>query len=378
MSRKEDNAWAWKMSAKIKEKFHATAERNRHKIPYIATDGVYDDWSGDCIDWWTNGFWGGILWQLYQTTHDPMYRNIARENEKKLDAVLLNYESMDHDSGFRWLPTAVADYRVTGSQEARNRGLLAATNLAGRFNLNGQYLRAWNGIGEDGHQKMGMAIIDCLMNLPLLYWASEETGDPRFRQIAEAHAHTAMKHFVREDGSVKHIICFDPVTGAYKGSVGGQGMERGSSWTRGQSWALYGFVLSYRHTGREEYLDIAEKIAEYCISQIPESGLIPVDFCQPKDVDYQDDIAAAVLACGFLELGQITESWKKERYHETAMKLLHTLAEKSSDWDPEHDNILQNCTAAYHDARHNFPIVYGDYYFIEAIFKLTGEELFIW
>ena len=91
MSRKEDNAWAWKMSAKIKEKLHATAERNRHKIPYIATDGVYDDWSGDCIDWWTNGFWGGILWQLYQTTHDPMYRNIARENEKKLDAVLLNY-----------------------------------------------------------------------------------------------------------------------------------------------------------------------------------------------------------------------------------------------------------------------------------------------
>ncbi len=128
-----DKKWVAEVAEKIKKKEHAVVERNRHNVPYLSKDGRFDDWS-DRIGWWTNGFWGGMMWQLYHATKDPIYKETAEELEQKLDAVLMDYRSMDHDSGFRWLPTAVADYRLTGAEMSKNRGMLAASNLAGRFN----------------------------------------------------------------------------------------------------------------------------------------------------------------------------------------------------------------------------------------------------
>ena len=254
----DEQKWAAEAAEKIRHKMHLVAERNRHKIPYTTQDGVFDDCSGDKICWWTNGFWGGMMWQLYHATKEEMYREIALENEEKLDANLMLAGGMDHDSGFRWLPTAVADYKVTGSKKAFNRGLLAANDMAGRFNPAGRFIRAWND-GGDG-SKAGWAIIDCMMNLPLLYWAWEETNDPRYLQIATLHADTAMKYFIREDGSSNHIVAFDPATGEYVDTFGGQGYAQGSSWTRGQAWALYGFILSYLHTKKESYLNTAKRV----------------------------------------------------------------------------------------------------------------------
>ena len=124
--------------------------------------------------------------------------------------------------------------------------MLAAGNMAGRFNLAGNFIRAWN--NWDDVDRRGFAIIDCMMNLPLLYWASEETTDPRFKMMAVAHADTAMKTFVREDGSVNHIVVFDPFTGKMVENLGGQGDGEGSAWTRGQSWRIYGFSLSHGYT----------------------------------------------------------------------------------------------------------------------------------
>ncbi|MFR1370700.1 MAG: glycoside hydrolase family 88 protein [Eisenbergiella massiliensis] len=323
-------------------------------------------------------FWGGIMWQMYTFTGKEIYRNIAEQNEKKLDADLMDYEKLDHDNGFKWLPTAVADYRVTGNRSSKNRGLLAAGNLAGRYNCAGKFIRAWNDWPNSKVDRRGWAIIDCMMNLPLLYWASEETGDPRFSKIAANHADTAMKAFIRGDGSANHIVEFDPASGEMIKSYGGQGYGEGSSWTRGQSWGLYGFMLSYLHTQNNAYLETAERIANYFIANIPDSGLIPVDFRQPEDVKLEDSTAAAIASCGLIELARQKDGRQQKIYLNAALKMLQALTKNSFNWNEEEDNLLTKCTAAYHDEKHEFSIIYGDYFFLEALMKLTDKELFIW
>ena len=372
-----DKIWVSETVEKIKNKMYAVTERNVDKIPYTTKDGVFDDRSDkDNISWWTNGFWGGIMWQMFSLTGEKLYEETAKKLEEKLDVVLMSAQGLDHDNGFKWLPTAVANYRATGSKESYNRGILAANNLAGRCNLAGRFIRAWNDWGTDDHR--GWAIIDCMMNLPLLYWASETTGDPRFRQIAMAHADTAQRCFVRDDGSVNHIVEFDPETGDMVQSYGGQGYGVGSSWTRGQSWGLYGFMLSYLHTKEERYLNTARRIAHYFISNTPENGLIPVDFRQPSECSWEDSTAAAIAACGLLEMSKHVEERDSQIYLLAALRMLKALEEKRCNWKPEVDHLLEKCTAAYHDKDHEFAIIYGDYYFIEALMKLSAHELFIW
>lgn len=372
----EDEKWIREASDRLKKKLLLVADRSRGIIPYTTIDGRFDDQSGQNICWWTNGFWGGMMWQLYHATGEAIYRELAEDNERQLDRNLMNPHGMDHDSGFKWLPTSGANYKVTGNQESFDRTMLAAQNLAGRFNPVGRFIRAWNDSGDQS--SVGWAIIDCMMNLPLLYWAYEESGDPRFYHIATMHADTVMQHFVREDHSVIHIGEFDAVNGAFLRSHGGQGYGVGSSWTRGQAWAVYGFVLSYIHTKEEKYLKCAQDIGDYFIANIPSNGLIPVDFRQPKDVALEDSTAAAIAACGLLEIAKYSKGPEKERYRQAALGLLKILYEKRCNFSEDTDNILEKCTAAYHRDKHEFAIIYGDYYFLEAIWKLTDQELFIW
>ncbi|SFR88444.1 glycoside hydrolase family 88 protein [Anaeromicropila populeti] len=368
--------WAKLVAEKIIKKVSIVAERNKDKIPYTTVEGKFDDQSITNICWWTNGFWGGIMWQLYHASKNELFRQIAEENEEKLDQNLMEPQGLDHDNGFKWLPTAVANYRLTGSQKSRNRGLLAANHLAGRFNLSGTFIRAWNDYGDSNNA--GLAIIDCMMNLPLLYWASEEINDPRFRQIAVMHADMAEKFFIKQDGSAHHIVEFNPETGEFVKTYGGQGFCEGSSWTRGQAWAIYGFALSYLHTKKQSYLDTAKKVADYFISHIPVSGFVPVDFFQPEDCNLEDSTASAIAACGLLELQKMVSLEEKKIYYKTAIQMLQTLEKSRCNWDEDSDNILERCTAAFHDKTHEFSIIYGDYFFIEAIWKLNGQEIFIW
>ena len=371
----QQTKWAQETLERVSHKLEKVSERSKDKIPYTTVNGIHDDWSGgDKIGWWTNGFWGGMMWQMYALTGKEFYKEIAENNEKKLDADLMDYDKLDHDNGFKWLPTAVANYRMTGNKASRNRGLLAASNLAGRYNSAGRFIRAWNNWDLE-NDRTGWAIIDCMMNLPLLYWASEELKDPRFTQIATSHADTARDCFVRGDGSVNHIVSFDPINGGMIESFGGQGYGVGSSWTRGQSWGLYGFTLSYLHTKDASYLETAQRIANYFMANIPQSGLIPVDFRQPVDVTWEDSTAAVIAACGLIELAKLTEGRQSGLYLNAALKMLTALTEKSFNWNEDEDNLLTKCTAAYHDKKHEFSIIYGDYYFLEALMKLVGREL---
>lgn len=387
-----DQAWVDRTVSKIKNKMAVVRERSANKIPSCANDGIHDNMLqakgmfGSPVEtkgFWTNGFWAGLLWQLYTVTKEERYAEIARFTQTVLDECLLEEDT--HDIGFLWLPSAVADYRITGNEDALKSGMTAAKWLMNRFNPAGGFIRAWGSGAEkialsknDPQMNLaGVTIIDCMMNLPLLYWASETTGDPRFYHVATRHADKAMKHFVRKDGSVIHIVEFDPNTGDYVNDFAGQGYGKGTAWSRGQSWGLYGFTASYKHTGKQEYLDIAKKIAAFIISQLPESGLVPCDFCQPAEPWVQDDIAAGVIASALLELNELAPE-ESELYLSTALKLLQAIDRESADWSMETDQITLKGTSGYHMTDRNKNFVYGDYFYIEAVFKLKGLGVYIW
>ena len=381
----ENARWLDKAVQDVKEKLAWVSERSADKIPYTTVNGVHDDRSDpairygldDGINWWCNGFWPGMMWLMYSETGEEKYARIARRAEQKLDRCFEEYYGLHHDVGFMWLPSAVADYRLTGDRDARRRGLHAANLLAGRFNPAGNYLRAWND-AKTPADTAGWVIIDSMLNIPLLYWAWEETRDPRFRHMAIAHANTVMANFVRPDGSVRHIVEFDPETGRYRTDRGGQGYGQGSSWSRGQAWGMYGFAISYRHTGDTAYLDTAKRIAHYFIANIPEDGIIPVDFRQPETPFWCDDTAAAIAACALIEISRAVGPQERQMYLSPALRLLRVLVEQHCDFTHQSDCILEKGTGAYHDANHEFPIIYGDYYLCEALFKLKGKDTFLW
>lgn len=377
--------WAEGIVRKIRQKMEWVSCKNRDKIPYTTGEnGDYDDrsdvsgkWQADDgLNWWTNGFWGGIMWLLYQDTGEQKYAETARISERKMEQCFVDFYGLHHDVGFMFQPTAVTDYRLTGSREAKRTAMHAANLLAGRFNPVGKYIRAWNEVGNEDTR--GWAIIDCMFNISLLYWASEESGDPRFRHIAMMHADTVMDSFIRPDGSVCHIVEFNPESGERIKSYGGQGYAEGSAWSRGQGWALYGFANSYTHTGKQEYLDTAKQVAHYCIANLRDNGIVPVDFRQPPESAWEDSCGACVIAGGLLEVAKNVPEPEKDMYINAAVKILKAIAETRADWSEKCDAIVRNCTAAYHDSRHHITMVYADYFFIEALYKLMEKGILIW
>ena len=328
---------------------------------------------------WTSGFWGGIMWLLYLQTGKNKYKNRAVRCSERMQEMFYDNENFyaldNHDLGFVIGLTSVAHYRLTGDEDAKIRGLHAATILAGRYNPNGNFLRAWSVNSAMGEDVSGYAIIDSMLNLPLLYWASEETGDPRFEVIATNHADTVLNEFIKSDGSVYHIVDFDSKTGKVKGYPRGQGYESGSSWSRGQSWAVYGFTMSYLHTNNKKYLDAAKRVADYIIANMKDFKIPPVDYMQPKDVKIVDSSAGAATACGMIELSKVIDDGQK--YEDFAISLLEGLFD-DCDFSDKNQAILQSSRELYHNCV-NFPIIYADYFLIEALMKLIEKtDFFMW
>ncbi|MGN0764345.1 MAG: glycosyl hydrolase family 88 [Aristaeellaceae bacterium] len=381
-------AWIGDALDQSMAKYAWVAEKHACALPYTTDSrGCYDNradatrpWAeADGINWWTNGMWPGIMWHLYRHTGEQRYADIARYGETLLDRCFDDFMGLHHDVGFMWLPSAVADYTLTGRARSRVRALHAATILAGRFNPEGRFFRAWNDMGEEGVQPAGVAIIDCMMNLPLLYWASTETGDPRFGQMARAHARTVADSFMRPDGSVSHIVQFDPLSGRKLRVLPGQGFCADGAWTRGQAWAMYGFTVGYAMTGQRWQLDAALRTAEFWLAHMPQSGVIPVDFAQPPELALEDSCAAAIASCALLELARLMEGAEAERLQQAAFTMLKALHEGRCCYDETCDAIVGNCTGAYHltGTRH-IHMVYADYFYLEALCKVRGRRDFIW
>lgn len=372
----------WNMSEfeiiceKIIKKYENGALRAAEQgiIPYSGGGNAWLPSPYDGNGWWTGGFWPGLMWQLFRASGNDLFRREALRTEEMLTAEFRRFSVLNHDVGFMYLLSSDLHNRLIPDDQALQDTLHAATLLAGRFNPIG-FLSAWN------DNRPGWAIVDSMMNLSLLYRATELTGDPRFVAIAGIHADTCIREFVREDGSCYHIVIFDPKTGAVLDRPGGQGYAPGSSWSRGQAWGLYGFVISYAHTGEKRYLDTAIRIARYFIDHIRPDGLTDCDFNQPEVEERIDNIAGAVAACGLLHLAEYEEAGEeREAFRAAALRMLRAMDTLCADWDPDTMGILRKCTAAYHDdgAGRHINIVYGDYFFTEAVMHLIGTDPAPW
>lgn len=378
MIMQQNDAWIKETWQKIESKMRKTVERNRGIIPYTTKNGRFVNKYAEDPDCWVNGFWGGILWLMYAATGEELYKQEAQVSERLLDKALANYEMLNHDVGFMWHLTSGASYKLTGSEVSKTRNLFAAATLSSRYNISGGYIRAWNKWSETELNDR-RSIIDCMMNLPLLYWASEVTGNENFKKVAMAHADMAMRDHVRADGSVNHIVDHDTRTGEVLDTPRGQGYASGSSWSRGVAWALYGFVLSYIHTGKQEYIDTAKKVAHYFIACVCDDWISRVDFRSPSEPDMIDTTADACAACGLLEIANCADEFEKQTYANAAVKILKALDEKYANWNENEDSILGGGTEMYHsETGHNIPIIYGDYFFIEAFYKLNGFDKLLW
>ena len=373
--------WIQELYEKTTRKIEAEFERMGEKIPYITEGGRYQtDYGEKDIYWWTNGFWCGILWKMYHATGEEKYRKRAEAVERRLDKALYGFTGLHHDTGFMWLHSAVANYRLTGNQEARAKGLLAASILAGRYNPAGKFIRAWNPeCVEEGEDCTGWIIVDSMMNIPLLYWASSELNDPRFYYIAKFHADTVMKTLVRPDGSSGHTACLDPDPGELLEIRGGQGYGADSCWSRGLSWILYGFALSYRYTKDQAYLDTAKRAAHYFISQCAVTGYVPpCDFRQPENPPYTDASAGLCAACGLLELSGHVKGREGEIFREQAGLLVRSIAGHCGCWDLDKDSIIQGCKVDYHGGDKQTDLIYADYFLLEAQMRMMGNDFLIW
>lgn len=332
--------------------------------------------------WWTAGFWPGILWHHYHATQDQATAALAEQLEEKMQPLLSDPSKLDHDMGFMWTLTSLARYDLTHDSKAKTNALLAATLLLGRFNSAGRYLEAWNS-WQGADDTSGIVIIDSLMNISLLYWASEETSDPRFAVAATQHAETILREFVRKDGSVHHMVNFDSATGEVLEKIGGQGFAEMSAWSRGCAWAIYGFAIAYHYTQKPEFLAASMKIANYFYLHTANSDVplwdfkIPANTAQTK-YDYTDSSAAAIAACGFLLLGRIAAPEEQAFYHDAGADLLKRLYDHATTSTTD-AALIAHGTGHWPEQKNlDTGLIYGDYFFSEGIYQLNNVYNVFW
>lgn len=379
----QNRDWIESTWAKVDKKLSRTAVKSREKLPYTTINGVHDDRQGEQVGWWTNGFWGGMMWLMYEATGNEEYRKTAERSEELLDEALKRVKELSHDVGFMWHLTSGANYRLTGNKDSFIRDYFAATSLFSRYNIDGDYIRAWNHSWGDS-SNAGFSIIDCLMNLPLLYWASDEIGDDRFKKIAIRQMNMALRDHIRPDGSVNHIVDHELDKVGVVRVLAGQGYSETSCWSRGLAWAVYGSIISYVHTGTEEYLEAAKRTANYFIEHCKKTNYLPlVDFDAPETPVYYDSTAGVCAACGMLEIAKYVSEEEADKYTEAALNILKAADEHFCNYEENEDALVLMGTERYpHNEAESkglhIPIIYGDFFFVEALCKLKDRKFFIW
>lgn len=322
---------------------------------------------------WTSGFFPGELWFLYEYTQNNFWKKKAQKHTDMLEKEKLNGST--HDMGFKVYCSFGNGYRLTQDEHYKEVLLQSARTLATRFKPKAEIIRSWD------HSTARWAcpvIIDNMMNLELLFWATKESQDSTFYQIAVDHARTTMKHHFRPDFSSYHVIDYDTITGQVLKKNTHQGFADESAWSRGQAWALYGYTMCYRETRLPEFLEQAQNIEKYLFTHpnMPED-LIPYwDFDAPGIPDEPRDVSAAtVIASALYELS-LYDSEKGERYKNNADKIIENLT-KHYRATLKKDNgflLLHSTGTKPTNTEVDVPIVYADYYFIEALMRKNKLE----
>ena len=317
-------------------------------------------------DNWTMGFWPGILWYAYEASGDASLEKHARGYTEALDFIA-RQKAYDHDIGFIMFPSYGNGYRLTGDPAYREAVLATAGRLADLFNPAVGTILSWprEVAAFGGHN----TIMDNMLNLETLLWASENGGKTAWRDIAVEHADTTMRYNFRPDGTSYHVAVYDPECGKHLYSCTHQGYSDDSMWARGQAWGIYGFTMVYRFTGEKRFLDFAGKIADAYLSRLPEDGIPYWDFSDPSIPDApRDASAAAITASALLELSTYLDG----KYRSDAERMLHSLYEHYRA--PENVDAFLLHSTGHHPAGSeiDYSIVYADYYFIEALLRLRN------
>lgn len=334
---------------------------------------------------WTEGFYTGEIWLAYELTGDEKFKELALKHvDSFLDRIERRVEVDHHDMGFLYSLSCVAAYKLTGSETGKKAALMAADNLISRFHEVGQFLQAWGTMGAEDNYRL---IIDCLLNLPLLYWATEVTGDEKYAEIAKKHITTAMKVVLRDDNSTYHTYYFDKTTGEPTRGVTAQGYRNGSAWSRGQAWGVYGVALSYKYTKNPEYLELFRRVTDFFIENLPED-LVPYwdfDFTDGT-TEPKDSSSAAITVCGMLEMAKYLEAEEAEYYTSVSRKILKSLADNYAVKDIKVSNgqLLHGTYARKSEFNtvNNRGVdecnTWGDYYYFEAIIRLRKDWKLYW
>ena len=318
---------------------------------------------------WVAGFFPGILWQLYDYTDDAFWQQQARRWNAAMENEKFNTET--HDLGFMLYNSFGNGYRLTGDEKYKEILLQGAESLITRFNPVVGTIKSWNSEPENH-----LTIIDNMMNLEYLFWASKVSGDPKFRDIAIRHADVTLKNHFRDDGSSYHVLNYDPQTGEVKEKKTKQGYSDESSWARGQAWGGYGFTMMYRETGDKRYLDIAQKTLDRFIARLPDDMIPFWDFDAPNiPNEPREASAAAIAASALLELSSFMENpADKNRYFNTAVHLLAALSTDQylADKAKYQCILLHSNGSVPSGSSVDVNFTYADYYYIKALLRLKA------
>jgi hypothetical protein len=317
---------------------------------------------------WTSGFYPGILWYMYELTGFGSWEEKAMEYTAMLEKEM--YDASNHDVGFRMFCSYGNGFRITGDTTYIPILVQSAKTLITRYNEKVGCIRSWD-FNQDVWQYP--VIIDNIMNLELLFWASEQTGDPVYREIAIRHANTTLENHFRPDFSSFHVVDYDPLTGEVRSKMTHQGFSPGSAWARGQAWGLYGFTMAYRFTKDPRYLRQAEGIANFVLNhpRLPKDRIPYWDFDAPRlRHEPRDASAAAIMASALYEL--CIYSIDGDLYREKADWILESLS-SSPYRSMEGENagfLLGHSTGSLPGGTEiDVPLVYADYYYLEALLR---------
>lgn len=321
---------------------------------------------------WTTGFWSGMLWIAYELTGNENYRQLGEQHIQDFTHRAENAIDLDtHDIGFLYTLACVAPFRLIQNTKAKYAALLAAELLMNRYLGTAGVFQAWGTL--DDLRLRGSTIIDSLMNMPLLYWAAEQTGDHRFATAAHRHSVQLRDHVVRSDSSTYHTFYWDVETGTPVGGKTAQGHSDNSCWARGQAWAIYGFALNYRYTRDESLLAVAQRCANYFLNHLSQDYVPYWDLVfgdgsgQPRDSS-----AAAIAVCGLLEIARwLPEGAQRQHYQTAAETILASLVTHYAAPAESGSNTL--LLHSVYDLPKNIGVdegcLWGDYFYMEALIR---------
>lgn len=340
-----------------------------------STDNVYP--STPNVSGWGNGFWTGILWHAYELTGNKKYEMVATSHIPSFAYRIENKIGVNHhDMGFLYSPSCVAAYKLTGNEQAKEAAILAADHLISRYHETGEFIQAWGSVGADDNYRL---IVDCLMNIPLLYWATEATGDPIYRDIAYKHFKTTISVCYREDGSTYHTFYFDKNTGAPLKGVTHQGASDDSTWARGQAWGMYGPLLTYIYEEDEAAIETFISTADYFLNYLPLDCVAYWDLSF-SDGAYEpkDSSAAAIALCAMLEgiKHMDKNDPKREVYVKACNRIMNSLIDHYTTKDVQEANGL--LLHATYSKPGNVGVdemnIWGDYFYMEALHRMFDPE----